>query len=149
MQQPDLAIENLRQALELSPQMDLAWQQLGHAWLQKGMADEAIDAFERAAALSGPRDSLHLAYAFAVTGRTDDARRIIADLTATGRTANMAFHFALAATGLGDLDQAFAWLDRGFDEQGSFMVGAAVDPALAPLRSDPRWSTVLRRMRLE
>ena len=149
MQQPDRAIDNLRQALELSPQMDLAWQQLGHAWLQKGMPAEAINAFERAAALSGTRDSLHLAYALAVTGRTDDARRILADLTASGRTGNMAYHFALAATGLGDLDQAFTWLERGFDEQGSFMVGAYIDPALAPLRTDPRWAMVLRRMRLE
>ena len=149
MQQPDRAIDNLRQALELSPQMDLAWQQLGHAWLQKGRPAEAIDAFEHAAALSGTRDSLHLAYALAVGGRTGDARRILADLTATGHADNMAYHFALAATGLGDFDQAFAWLERGFDERGSFMVGANIDPALAQLRTDPRWSTVLRRMRLE
>ncbi|HSK19240.1 MAG TPA: BTAD domain-containing putative transcriptional regulator [Longimicrobiales bacterium] len=149
MQQPDRAIDNLRQALELSPQMDLAWQQLGHARLQQGMAAEAIDAFERAATLSGTRDSLHLAYALAVTGRTGDARRILTDLTSSGHTENMAYHFALAATGLGDLDRAFAWLERGFDEQGSFVGSAAVDPALAPLRADPRWPMMLRRMRLE
>jgi TolB-like protein/DNA-binding SARP family transcriptional activator/Tfp pilus assembly protein PilF len=149
MQQPDRAVENLREALELNPQMDLALQQLGHAWLQKGMAAEAIDAFERAAALSGARDSLHLAYAFAVTGRRDEAKRILDELSAKGRTSNLAFHFALAATGLGDTDQAFAWLERGFDEQGSFMVGAYIDPALAPLRTDPRWPMVVRRMGLE
>ena len=150
MRQPDRAIENLRQALELSPQMDLAWQQLGHAYLQKGMAAEAVDALERAAALSGARDSAHLAYAYAVTGRSEDARRILDLLAAPpGRSSRLAYHLALAHTGLGDFDRAFAWLDRGFEEQGSFMVGASIDPALAPLHEDPRWPAVLGRMGLE
>ena len=150
MQQPDRAIANLRQALELSPQMDMAWQQLGHAWLQKGVTANAINAFERAAALSGARDSAHLAYAFAITGRTDEAQRILGSITATpGHTSQLAYHLALAQTGLRDFDRAFALLHRGFDEQGSFMVGLLVDPAFAPLRSDPRWPTLLRRMRLE
>jgi TolB-like protein/DNA-binding SARP family transcriptional activator len=148
-QQPDRAIAHLMQALELSPQMDLAWQQLGHAYLQKRMHGEAIRAFQRAAALSGARDSAHLAYAYAVTGDTDMARGIIADLEARPEgSAQIHFHLALAHAGLGDADRAFHWLHRGFDEQASFMNGVFIDPAFAPLRSDPRWPALVSRLRL-
>jgi tetratricopeptide (TPR) repeat protein len=92
--------------------MDLAWQQLGHAYLQKGMAAEAVDALERAAALSGARDSAHLAYAHAVTGRPDLAAQILDAVLASPDIDLLAFHIALAYSGLGDDDQAFAWLER-------------------------------------
>lgn len=55
----------------------------------------------------------------------------------------------MAYTGLGDADAAFAWLERGYTERGSFMDGLAVTPAFAPLHGDPRWRPLLRRMRLE
>src|SRR5690606_1002879 len=55
--EPDRAIAVLMEALELAPQMDVAYQQLAFAWLQKGMAAEAVEAMRRAAALSGARDS--------------------------------------------------------------------------------------------
>jgi len=74
---PDQALVHLGQALELSPQMDLAWQQVGHAFLQNDMPVEAIEAMERAAALGGARDSLHLAYACAVTGQLELATQIL------------------------------------------------------------------------
>jgi TolB-like protein/DNA-binding SARP family transcriptional activator len=148
-QQPDRAIVHLGQALELSPQMDLAWQQLGHAYLQKEQHAPAISAFQRAAALSGARDSAHLAYAYAVTGRTDEARRIVADLEGRPDEASrLQYHLAMAHTGLGDADRAFTWLHRGFDDQASFMAGVSIDPALAPLRTDPRWAELVRRLRL-
>lgn len=149
-QQPDRAIAHLRQALELSPQMDLAWQQLGHAYLQKHMGAEAIAAFQRAAALSGARDSAHLAYAYAVTGSTHEARRILADLE--GRPdggSQLQYHLALAHAGLGDADRAFEWLERGFDAQASFMNGVFVDRAFAPLHDDPRWPALVKRLRLD
>ena len=58
------------------------------------------------------------------------------------------FHIAMAYAGLGDADAAFAWLQRGYEERGSFMDGLAVTPAFASLHDDPRWRPLLRRMRL-
>lgn len=143
---PDEAIRHLQQALELSPQMDLAWQVLGHAYLQKGMRAEAIAAMRRAAELSGARDSLHLAYAYAVTGDSAQARRIVDQVLASPGHPALAYHLALAYTGLRDHDRAFSWLERGIDDRGSFMSGARADPALEPLRRDARWSDVERRL---
>ena len=147
---PDEAIRHLREALELNPQLDLAYQQLGHAYLQKGMHAEAIDALRRAAALSGPRDSAQLAYAYAVAGQRDEARRIVDRLVASSRPGDaLPFHIAMAYVGLGDRDEAFRWLERGYAERSSFMGGLAATTAFAPLRTDPRWGPLLRRMRLD
>jgi TolB-like protein/DNA-binding SARP family transcriptional activator len=143
---PDQAIAHLKQALELSPRMDLAWQQLGHAYLQKGMTAEAVDALERAAALSGARDSAHLAYAHAVTGRPDLAAQILdAVLAASDRDA-LAYHIALAYSGLGHDDQAFAWLERGLAQAGSFIGYLAVEPGFRRLHGDPRWERLVSRL---
>jgi TolB-like protein/DNA-binding SARP family transcriptional activator len=149
MRQPDKAIEYLRQALELSPNMDMAYQQLGHAYLQKGMATEAIAALRRAAELSGARDSLHLAYAYATTGNPKEAQRIVDAISRTpARTRTLAYHLAMAYTGLRDFDRAFEWLQRGLSERVSFMVGTAVEPGFEPLHKDPRWHEIVKRMGL-
>ena len=149
MQQPDRALEYLQQALDLSPSMDLAHQQMGHAYLQKGMTAEALAAMRRAAQRSGARDSLHLAYAYAQTGNPAEGRRIVdAIMQSPARTPALAFHLAMAYTGLRDFDRAFAWLDRGLRERASFMVGAGVEPAFEPLHDDPRWLKLITEMGL-
>ncbi|HEY0672528.1 MAG TPA: tetratricopeptide repeat protein [Longimicrobiales bacterium] len=149
MRQPDQALTYLRQALELSPNMDLAYQQMGHAYLQKGMRDEALAALRRAALMSGARDSLHLAYAYAYTGNHAEARRIVDGITQTpARTPALAFHLAMAYTGLRDFNQAFAWLERGLRDRVSFMVGVRVEPAFDPLHNDPRWQQIMKQMGL-
>lgn len=146
---PDDAIRHLRDTLELSPDSDLAYQQLGHAYLQKGMHAEALAALHQAAALSGPRDAAHLAYAYAVTGDAAAARRIVQDLVDAAGNPNVApFHIAMAYVGLGETDMAFAWLERGYDERAAFMDGVKITPAFEPLHADPRWAALLRRMGL-
>ena len=99
--------------------------------------------------MSGARDSLHLAYAYAHTGDSASALRIVnAIAQSPARLQNLAFHVALAYTGLRDFDQAFHWLDRGLRDRASFMVGLAVEPAFAPLHNDPRWTQLMRQMAL-
>jgi tetratricopeptide (TPR) repeat protein len=149
MRQPERAIQSLNQALEINPQMDLAYQQLGHAYLQKGMTDRALDAFHKAAALAGLRDSAHLAYAYGVTGRKAEAQQIINRLVASSRDDDrLAYHIALAYAGLNERDEAFAWLERGRRARSSFMIGAKTDPALTNLRRDPRYTRLLSEMGL-
>lgn len=77
--QPGEAIRHLDEALQLSPMLDLAHLQRGHALLQKGMYDEALAAMQRATELGGGRDAPHLAYAHALAGDTSTARRMLAD----------------------------------------------------------------------
>jgi TolB-like protein/Tfp pilus assembly protein PilF len=146
---PDEAIAALRNTIDLNPQADLAWQQLGHAYLLKRMPAEALDAFRQAAALSGMRDSAHLAYAFAVSGHPDSAQSIVSDLIAsTDRRYVVPFHIAMAYAGLGDVDESFRWLERAYEERGSFLDGVAVTAAFVPLHNDRRWQRLLDRMGL-
>jgi adenylate cyclase len=144
--QPDEAIRYLEEALQLSPLLDVAHQQLGHAYLQKGLHAEAITALERATEMSGGRDAAHLAYAYAVAGDTASARRILADIIATPGPATEPFGLALIYVGLGEADEAFRWLERGFEARAPFMHATRVTPAFQPLHSDSRWQDVLRRM---
>ena len=148
MRQPDEAIRYLNEALELNPQMDLAYQQLGHAYLQKKMSEQAIAALRRAAAISGPRDSAHLAYAYAATGRSAEARRILSNLLASPRHPTLAAHLAMVYAALGDFDASFRWLERGIDTHASFVVGLKVDPAFDAMHDDVRWARLLKRMGL-
>jgi serine/threonine protein kinase/tetratricopeptide (TPR) repeat protein len=147
---PDDAIRALHEALELAPHLDLAYQQLGHAYLQLDMPTEAIDALRRAADLNGPRDSAHLAYGYAVTGQRTEAMRILEQLLAQPDCQYLLpFHVAMVCTGLGNTDEAFQWLERGYAEHASFMDGVKVTPAFDLLHGDPRWARLLRRMNLE
>ncbi len=147
--QPDRAIPVLQQTLELGPELDLVHQQLGHAYLQKGMFQEALTALRRAAELTGERDSAHLAYALAVMGARSEAEQIVqALLDPAAHRDVLPFHLAMVYAGLGDVDAAFEWLERGYEERASFMDGVKVTPAFDALRSDPRWERLLRNMGL-
>jgi eukaryotic-like serine/threonine-protein kinase len=148
-QQPDAAIRELREALELNPQLDLAHQLLGHAFLQKGMHSEAIASLQRAAELSGARDSAQLAYMYAAIGQPLAARLILHQLLDTRAERYLPpFHVAMAYAGLGDADEAFRWLDAAFEQRASFMEGLAVSMGFDAIRSDPRFAVLLRRMNL-
>jgi TolB-like protein/DNA-binding SARP family transcriptional activator/Tfp pilus assembly protein PilF len=143
------ALRTLRDVTTLDPQQDLAWQQLGHVHLLRGEHAMAVAAMRRAAALSGARDSAHLAYALAVVGDSAQARQIVGRLSqVAGSRDALVVHLAMAHTALGNRDQAFALLDRGLALRASFMVGVAVEPAFASLHGDQRWEALLRRMRL-
>ena len=107
------------EVVELDPRRDLAHQLLGHAYLQKGMHPEAIASMQRAAALSGARDSAQLAYIHAATGDHAEARRILGRLLEGGsRLDLLGFHIAMAYAGLGDADETFRWLEAAYEERG-------------------------------
>lgn len=146
---PGRAVPRLLAALELNPELSFAHQQLGHAYLQQGMVDPALAAFRRAALLSGPGDSAQLAYAYALSHRRAEAEAIVRQLLASGaRRYVPPFGVAMAYVGLGDSDAAFRWLERGYEERAAYMDMLNVTPAFDPLRADPRFGRLLRRMRL-
>jgi TolB-like protein/DNA-binding SARP family transcriptional activator len=148
--QPDQAIHHLQEALQLSPLLDISYQQLGHAYLQKRMYGDAIAALHRATDLSGGRDAAHLAYAHAVAGEGTAATAILQDLTDPAKRAfAQPVGIAMAYTGLGDFDAAFRWLEQGFERRDPFMHAIKVTPAFDPLHADPRWMRLLRRMNLQ
>jgi eukaryotic-like serine/threonine-protein kinase len=148
--QPDRAIAALNEALQFEPRLDLAHQQLGHAFLQKQMYAEAITSLGRAAELSGVRDSAQLAYALAVAGQGEDAQHILRALLDTERERYLPpFYIALAYAGLGNADAAIGWLERAYEERASAMDIVNVTPGFDALRADTRFRALVLRMGLE
>ena len=112
--------------------------------------DEAIDALERSVAHErnpGPLGFLAIAYARA--GRRGDAQRFITELETSSRTAYVPpAAFVTAYAGIGDVERAFRALERAYDEQSNLVRSLKVLPVLDPLRGDPRFAAMMRRVGL-
>ncbi|HEV8253127.1 MAG TPA: protein kinase [Vicinamibacteria bacterium] len=141
----DRAIAEAKRTLELDPRYFQAHRLLGQAYVKRGMAREGIAELQAAAALA-PDSSVilgALAWGYATVGRTNEAR---AELRRIQQNSAYAVPFWIAAThaALGEKDEAFRWLKRSCEERDTLAVLARADPALESLRSDPRFTDVLR-----
>ncbi|HJR06402.1 MAG TPA: tetratricopeptide repeat protein [Pyrinomonadaceae bacterium] len=147
--QYDRAVEQDRKALEMDPQFAFAHWNLGVAYAQQNKLDEAIEAFRQAHTHSGGGVTFkaHLGYALALAGERDAAEQIIKELRALPQERYVSsYYFAMIHLGLGETDQAFACLERAYAERSGFLAFIKVEPMLDPLRSDPRFADLERRV---
>jgi tetratricopeptide (TPR) repeat protein len=122
---------------------------LGQALEQKQMHDEAIAAFRKAIEISGHSGVFDssLAHAYAVSGQQQAAMKIASDLESKNdQNPSAQANIALIYVGLGDNDQAFLWLSKAYDAR--FNPSILLRPAFDPVRSDPRFKNLLRRIGL-
>lgn len=143
----DKAIAHANMALEMDPNFALAHRYLGLAYEQKGMYAEAISEFQRARALSATRpwDSGSLAHAYALAGRSAEARQMLDE--AKNRDVYFpAYDIALIQLGLGQKDSAFEWLDKAVEERSPWLIHLTVDPRFDPIRSDARFKNLIQRI---
>ena len=107
------AIEQGRKALEMEPRFDFAYWIVGLALAQQGMMDESINALNQAVILTGGglTYEAHLGYAYALSGKSEEARQVLADLEeiAKGKYVS-AYYPAIIHLGLGEQEQTFQWL---------------------------------------
>jgi TolB-like protein/Flp pilus assembly protein TadD len=143
------AVEQCRQALELDPHSDNAYDCLGSGYLAQGRHEQAIAAFKRAVALSGgdPARRVGLARAYALAGREAEARKMLGQLSQLSRGAYLPpYYLAILHVALGENEQAFTWLEKAYRQRDPYLVYLKVDEALDPLRPDPRFHELLRRV---
>jgi TolB-like protein/DNA-binding winged helix-turn-helix (wHTH) protein/Flp pilus assembly protein TadD len=152
----DRAIEHLQRIVASHPDDGMAHYNLYRAYLQKGAHKEAVEESVKAANLFGWSDvAANLQRAFAAFGWQGAMRQFAKELVSL-QAAGRGFapeNLAAAYAALGDKDRAFYWLEQGYNhrELASHDWGVMilkVDPLLAPLRSDPRFKDLVRRMGL-
>ena len=119
--------------------------------MQKGMFKEAIEQSEQAVRLA-KESTVSLAtlgQAYASAGMEAEARKVLDRLIERSRKQYVpSYWIALVHMSMGNKDEAFAWLERAYQERSSWLVWANVEPRFDPLRSDPRFTSILTRMRL-
>jgi TolB-like protein/DNA-binding winged helix-turn-helix (wHTH) protein/Flp pilus assembly protein TadD len=149
--QYDRAIEQLLKSIEMDASRYRAHDRLGRAYEQKRQHAQALAEFEKAVATSqeGGAALASLAAGYAAAGKRNDAMRLVGRLKLlAGREYVPAYGLAEVYAALGDKEQAFAWLERAYEERSSELVYLKVEPRLDGLRSDLRFQHLLRRMRL-
>ena len=124
---------------------------LGFALIANGQPGEAITVLEKA--LSDGRSPAVmgvLVRAYAHAGRREDALRLLDELKRRGRTTYVpTAAFVNAYLGLGDNEQAFAWLEKAYKEESNLLQLLKVHPYFDPLRGDPRFTNLVHRVGLE
>src|SRR6476660_7223414 len=145
----DESIRWSRKTIEMDPNFGLAHNHLGEAYLQKHMLSEAVAELTEAVKLSNgsPTCLANLARAYAASGRKSAAETLLSDLKKRSSPGqSLAAEIAAIYASLGDADQAMRWLERGYEER--FNPGVLIRPGFDPLRSDPRFEDLVRRVGL-
>jgi TolB-like protein/Tfp pilus assembly protein PilF len=144
------AIAEIRKALEIDRNFAPAHWHLGMAYEQSGQYAEGVAEAERALALD-PGSLLYLAsvgHAYARAGRVPEARATLDRLAEASRTRHVsAYHVAVIHLALGDTTAALDWLERALAERSPWIGYLVVDPRVAPLRSHPRFQSLVRKVR--
>jgi Tfp pilus assembly protein PilF len=147
----DQALEHCQRALELAPNHESSHACFSYNYLGKGQYPQAIEESQKAWTLSGQQAvwAVLLGRSYALDGKLAAARKILNQLLTQSRETYIPpYFFAELYASLGDREMAFRWLDRAFDQRDLYLTGIKVDPALDPLRSDPRFQDLSRRMGL-
>jgi TolB-like protein/Flp pilus assembly protein TadD len=147
----DGAIAHSRHMLEMDPEFVTAYRVLAAALLQAGRGDEAAAQLDVALTFdpSHPVLLAWLAHVKAVMGCRAQAQSLVERARALERTRYVPhFHLALAYTGLGDFDEAFAALDQAWLDRDPALATLDAEPRFEPLRGDPRYAPLLDRIRI-
>jgi tetratricopeptide (TPR) repeat protein len=144
------AIQQFKNTLKLDPNYAMAARSLGIAYVYRGDYEKGIEELERAAKLDPDDISVNgeLGYAYALSGRRAAAEKTLSILLEQVKHGTARpIRVAQVYIGLGDRDHAFAWFEKAVDEH-EISFGPKTDAMFDPLRSDPRFTALLRRMNL-
>jgi tetratricopeptide (TPR) repeat protein len=127
-----------------------AYYVLGLAQLAAGRFDESVAVFETSAALHGDIFSVaHLASACGLAGQRQRAEALLAELEKRSTSQSVApTFFATAQLGLGNNERAFDWLEKAFAEHDAHILWLRVGPHWDPLRCEPRFADLVKRLPL-
>ena len=145
----DEAIAELKKVLETDPNLDYVYNIIGYAYAGKGQFKEAIAAYRETIRLGdkGTSIQIYLGAAYAQAGEREKAQAILRQLETTKEYVSPG-ELAILYGALGDKEKAFQTLERAFDEHDLQLQFLKNDPAYDPLRDDPRFQDLTRRVGL-
>ena len=146
--QYDEVLKCCRTILETEPTFGVAYKIMGLAYEQKGMYEEALSALQQAKDLLGDTPEMigFLAHAYAMSGDSREAHKLLERLHELANLRPVrSLPFVLAYTGLGQLDQVFACLEKAQAERCDSLPCLKVMPLFDCLRSDPRFTDLMQR----
>jgi TolB-like protein/Tfp pilus assembly protein PilF len=144
-------IEQCKKNIELDPNYPRAHSHLGWAYLKQGQEQEAMAELQKAVEVSGrgSQELGYLGYAYGALRKRAEATAVLRELEERyARRESPALYLAAVYAGLGENDQAFACLERDFQARTGMLTYITVRPVYDTLRSDPRYTDLLRRMGL-
>jgi eukaryotic-like serine/threonine-protein kinase len=145
----DLAVETGKQVVAMEPKFPFGHMNLSIALAQNGQLSEAVAESEIAHQLDdSPMVTSILAGIYAQAGRKADAENTLALLQEQlKRRYSCSYEVAVVYINLGQVDEAFRWMDRAWDARSDCMVFTKIDPRLVSLHPDPRYQALLQKLR--
>ena len=144
------AADEYKKAIELNPNLGLAHSFLGLTYLKQRREQEARVELEKAVEVTGraSQELGMLGYGYGVMGKRAEAMAVLRELEEKyARRESPGLYLAEVCAGLGEKDQAFAWLEKDFQARSSLLSYINAFP-LDPLRDDPRYTDLQRRVGL-
>jgi TolB-like protein/Flp pilus assembly protein TadD len=148
----DEAIRELRSVLAAKPGDANALSTLGFALVANNQPGDAIPVLEKSISVmnGSPASTGVLIRAYAHAGRRGDALRLLGELQKRRRAGYVpAGAFVNAYLGVGENDRAFDWLEQAYKEQSNILQFLKVHPYFDPIRADPRFADLVRRVGLD
>ena len=148
--QYDRSLEQYRRMLEIDPNSALAHTGLCNIYIKQKKFEEALAEIRKARDLGMQRASALIGYIYALSGKRRHAQQVIAGLIDLSRKQYVpAMDIALIYIGLGDKDRAFEWMEKAYSDRDWAMCCIKVESIFDPIRSDPRFQNIMKRVGLQ
>jgi serine/threonine-protein kinase len=148
--QNDQAVEQLRKVLEINPKFSPARRILEEVYAHMGKYKEAVGEREKFLSLSGgPELAASIEEDFNRSGYKGVLQSWLDGLTELSKHSYVSsYSIAESYMRVGEKQKAFEWLDKAYEEHDSGLVSIAVEPTFEPIRTDPRFKDIVKRMKL-
>jgi len=149
--QYDEAMETALTTLEIDPGFVPVHRLISLVYTGKGMYEEAINETIKWGSLTGNKikTDVALAYIYGVSGREDEARKIIKNTGIEKMLSSNDYRgVALVYAALGETEEAFEWLEKSYQKHEESLCSIGIDPKFDPIRDDPRFNDILKKVGL-
>jgi eukaryotic-like serine/threonine-protein kinase len=142
------AANQCRKTLDMDPNFGLAHLCIGTSYVNEGHFQEGIPELQKGIELlpGSPYSMGQLGIAYALSGDRARAREVLSKLKNPSQPYLPAYSIALVYAGLADKEQTISWLKKGYEERNDDMIYMKIEPVLNPIRSDPRFQDLIRRV---